>query len=310
MPDARATVAELDLTPQHRLADVHDWPSPDGARSAAPASGRVLPEVRWASWIIVAILIPALIVLWGLPDRTADLWAWTFKPDMTAIFMGSGYGAGAYFFTRVARARQWHTVSVGVLSAALFAALMLLVTLIHYDRFNHGDAPFLAAFAFYGWIVVYIAAPPLVGRLWLRNQRLDPRRRAPGDPMVPRGAALVARLVGGCAVLAAAVFLISPSTAIDVWPWTLTPLTARVLACFIAQVGIGALLLSLDERWSAWRVLLQTFLVATVLLLIGSARAWSDFDQDEPSTWLFLGGLVALAAAVLTLQRRMRSARV
>ena len=300
MPDTWATVAEPEFTTQHRPAVARD----------SPASGRVLPEVRWASGIIVAILIPALIVLCGLPDRTAELWAWTFKPDMTAIFMGSGYGAGAYFFTRVATARQWHTVSVGVLSAALFAALMLVVTLIHYDRFNHGDAPFLAAFAFYGWVVVYIAAPPLVGWLWLRNQRLDPRVRAPGDPVVPRAAILVARLVGGCAVLAAAVFLISPSTAIDVWPWTLTPLTARVLACFIAQVGIGALLLSLDERWSAWRVLLQTFLVATVLLLVGSARAWSDFDQDEPSTWLFLGGLVALAAAVLTLQRRMRAARV
>ena len=261
---------------------------------------------RWASWIIVAILIPALIVLWGLPDRTADLWAWTFKPDMTAIFMGSCYGAGAYFFTRVATAREWHTVSAGVLSAALFAALMLVVTLIHYDRFNHGDAPFLAAFAFYGWVVVYVAAPPLVGWLWLRNQRLDNGTRAPDDPVVPRAAILAARAVGACAVVAAAVFLVSPATAIDVWPWTLTPLTARVLACFAAQVGIGALLLSRDDRWSAWRVLLQTCLVATVLLLIGSARAWSDFDHGKPSTWLFLGGLVGLAVAVLALYRRMR----
>lgn len=265
----------------------------------------VLPEVRWASWVIVAILIPAAVVLWGLPDRTADLWAWTFKPEMTAIFMGSGYGAGAYFFARAATARRWHTVSAGVLSAAAFAALMLVVTLIHYDRFNHGDAPFLAAFAFYGWVVVYVGAPPLVGWLWLRNQRLDSREREPDDPVVPRAAMLVARVVGGCAVLAAAVFLASPQTAIDVWPWTLTPLTARVLACFTAQVGIGALLLSLDQRWSSWRVLLQTFLVATALLLVGSLRAWSDFDHGKASTWMFLVGLVGLAGAVLGLYRRM-----
>ncbi len=267
-----------------------------------------MTPTRWASWIVVAILIPALIVLWGLPDRTADLWAWTFKPGMTAIFMGSCYGAGAYFFTRVATAREWHTVSAGVLSAALFAALMLVPTLIHYDRFNHGDAPFLAAFAFYGWVVVYIAAPPLVGWLWLRNQRLDTFTRAPDDPVVPRAAILAVRGVGACAVVGAAVFLVSPATAIDVWPWTLTPLTARVLACFTAQVGIGALLLSRDDRWSAWRVLLQTFLVATVLLLIGSARAWSDFDHGKPSTWLFLGGLAGLAVAVLALYWRMRRA--
>ena len=65
-----------------------------------------------------------------------------------AIFMGSGYGAGAYFFARVAAAQRWHPAAAGVLSAALFAALMLVVTLIHWDRFNHGDAPFVGAAVF------------------------------------------------------------------------------------------------------------------------------------------------------------------
>src|SRR5215210_3923294 len=100
-------------------------------------SDRILPATRWASWAIVAILVPAVVVLWGFPDRTADAWAWTFKPDMTAIFMGSGYGAGAYFFTRVALGKRWHQVSPGVLAAAIFAALELIPTIIHWERFNH-----------------------------------------------------------------------------------------------------------------------------------------------------------------------------
>jgi hypothetical protein len=263
----------------------------------------VLPETRWASWIIVAVLVPAAIVLWVLPQRTADLWAWTFKPQMTAIFMGSGYGAGAYFFARVARSGRWHPASAGVLSAAIFAALMLAVTVVHYDRFNHGDAPFLAAVAFYGWVVVYILSPLGVGWLWQRNERLD--SGAAGDPVVAASVRRVAQLVGVGAIGAATVCLVSPSTAIDVWPWPLTPLTARVIACFTAQVGIGALLLSRDERWSAWRLLLQTFLLATALLLVGAARAWGDFDRDRPMTWLFLGGLVGSAVAVGVLCGRM-----
>jgi len=59
-----------------------------------------LPAMRIVALVVVAVLLPALVILWGLPGETADLWAWTIKPDLTPIFMGAGYGAGAYFFIR------------------------------------------------------------------------------------------------------------------------------------------------------------------------------------------------------------------
>jgi hypothetical protein len=267
----------------------------------------VLRSTRWASLAIVAILLPAVVVLWGLPGRTRDLWSWTIRPDMTAIFMGAGYGAGAYFFTRVAFGRRWHPAAAGVLASAVFAALMLIPTIIHYDRFNHGDAPALAAIAFYGWVAVYIAAPPAVFVLWWRNRRTDPGEPEPGEPLVPGRARMLARLVGVGALAAAAVFLIAPQLAIDVWAWKLTPLTARVLACFVAQVGLGALLLSFDARWGAWRLLLETFLVATVLLAAGTARAWDDLITARAGSWLYVGGLAAMALAVGALYVRMSS---
>jgi hypothetical protein len=272
---------------------------------AVPADDRILPVTRAASLVIVAILVPALVVLWGLPGRTADLWAWTIHPDMTPVFMGSAYGAGAYFFLRVFLSREWNPASAGVLSAAAFAALMLIATLVHYDRFNHGDAPFLAAVAFYGWVGVYIASPLLVGVLWLVNQRDDPRTPAPGEAVVPEPVRWVARGVAAGGGLMAAVFLLAPQTAIDSWAWQLTPLTARVVGCFTAQVAVGALLLSLDARWSSWRLLLETFLVATVLLLAGAARTWDDFDHSSVVTWAFLAGLAGLGLAIGWLLRAM-----
>ncbi len=275
-----------------------------GIRAMQP-DDRLLPETRWVSWVIVAILVPAVVVLWGLPNMTTDLWAWWIEPDMTAIFMGAGYGAGAYFFTCVALSSRWHPASAGVLCAATFAALMLIPTLIHYDRFNHGDAPFLAAFAFYGWVSVYIVSPVLVTAIWVRNQRTDPRRPDPGELVVSPVVRRLAQVVAAGALVAAALFLISPGIAIDVWPWQLTPLAARVLACFTAQVGLGSLLFSLDGRWSSWRLLLRTFLVATALLLVGVLRAWSDFDPNRAGTWLFLASLVGLALAIVVLYRNM-----
>ena len=268
--------------------------------------GRVLPETRWTSLVVFCILVPAVIVLWGLPDRTADLWAWWIEPELTAIFMGAGYGAGAYFFWRTFRARHWPPSSAGVFGAAFFAALMLVATLIHWDRFNHGNAPFLAAVSFYAWVGVYILSPFVVMWIWARNQRLDPRTPGPWDAVVPPTIRLGVRLFAAGALAAAAVFFIVPSIAIDIWPWELTPLTSRVLASFTAQVGVGALLLSLDVRWSSWRLLIQTFFVATALLLIGALREFEDFDDDSAMTWVYLGGLVAADLALLVLYLRMQ----
>jgi hypothetical protein len=265
---------------------------------------RVLRATHWAALAVFLILVPAVIVLWGAPGRTADLWSWTIKPDLTPIFLGSGYAAGAYFFWRTFRANRWHPSSVGVFSAAAFATAMLVATIIHWGKFNHGDAPTLAAIAFYGWVSVYILSPAIVFWIWLRNHRTDPRTPDPADTVLPRNVLLGARLFGVAAIVGAAVFFISPQTAIDLWPWKLTPLTARVLASFTFQVGMGAILLSLDSRWSSWRLLIQTFFIATAFLLVGAIRAFDAFDTGNVMTWLYLGGLLAADVALFLLYRR------
>ena len=267
---------------------------------------RILPATRWASLVVFVILVPALVILWGLPDRTEDAWAWKIEPELSAIFLGSGYGAGAYFFLRTFLGRQWHPSAAGVFGAGFFAALMLVATLIHWDRFNHGDAPLIGATVFYGWVGVYIVSPVVVLGLWWLNLRTDGRRPAAGEAVVPARVRLAARAVGVSALAGGAVFLLSPQTAIDLWGWQLTPLTARIIGCFAAQVGAGALWLSFDRRWSAWKLIVQTFFVATALLFAGAVRAWGDFDTGRLMTWLYLGGLVGGDVALALLYRSMR----
>jgi len=239
--------------------------------------------------VVFAILVPALVILWGLPSHTADAWAWTFGPNLTPIFLGAGYGAGAYFFLRTFLSKQFHPSAAGIFGAAFFAALMLIATIVHWDRFNHGHAPVIAAAVFYGWVAVYIVSPFVVFALWWRNRRTDSGVPAPGEAIVPEAVRRIAAVVAAGALVSAA----------------LTPLTARVIASFMAQVGIGALLLSMDSRWSAWKLLVQTFFVATALLLIGAVRCSGDFDSGNALTYFYVGGLVAADLALLMLYRSM-----
>jgi hypothetical protein len=245
---------------------------------SAPTDDRLLPATRRAALVVFIILVPAVVVLWGMPGKTADRWAWTIKPDLTPIFLGAGYGAGAYFFWRTFRATRWHPSSAGVLGASVFAALMLIATLLHWDRFNHGDAPFLAAVAFWGWTIVYIISPPVVFALWWRNRATDLREPAPGEPLLSAPVLLAARAFAVVALVAAAIFFLAPTTAIEIWPWDLTPLTARVLASFTAQVGVGALVLSFDRRWSSRRLIVETF--------VGQPRScsWARYARGTTST--------------------------
>jgi hypothetical protein len=275
------------------------------ARTTDDRDGRILPATHWASLVVFVILVPALVILWGLPGRTADAWAWTIKPDLTPIFLGAGYGAGAYFFLRTFLARRFHPSAAGIFGAAFFATLMLVATLIHWDRFNHGDAPLIGAIVFYGWVVVYIVSPVVVFALWWANRRTDLGEPAPGEAIVPTRIRHAARAFAIGAFVAAVVFFLAPETAIDLWAWDLTPLTSRVLGAFTAQVGIGALLISMDRRWSAWKLIVESFFVATALLLVGAIRAWDDFDTANVMTYLYLGGLVAGDLALLALYRSM-----
>ena len=267
--------------------------------------GRLLSSTRWASLVVFAILVPALVILWGMPDRTADAWAWPIMPELTPIFLGAGYGAGAYFFLRTFLSKQFHPSAAGIFGAAFFATLMLIATIIHWDRFNHGDAPLIGAIVFYGWVAVYIISPVVVLALWWFNRRTDSGEPAPGEAIVPIGVRRLAQAFAFGAFGASAVFYFAPEVAIDVWPWDLTPLTSRVLGSLTAQVGVGALLLSRDPRWSAWKLIVQTYFVATALLLVGAIRAWDDFDTGNPMTYLYVGGLVACDIALLFLYRSM-----
>src|SRR5438067_10655165 len=93
---------------------------------------------------------------------------------------------------------------------------------LHWSRFTTGSIALVT------YITLYATTPLLVLGVWLRNRRLAMPALDADDTEIP-GVVRTLIMTTGCLVLIAGVVLFAvPSALIAVWPWTLTPLTARV----------------------------------------------------------------------------------
>lgn len=266
-----------------------------GEATAPNQDDRVLPLTRWVARIIIPFLAAAFLVLYGVPTRTTEFFAWTIRPEMTPIVMGAGYGAGVYFFYRVSTADAWHTVAPVFLGITTFTWAMAIATVLHWENFNH------AHHTFFLWVVLYAVTPLLVPAVWAINRRTDPREPTPDEARLPR----VVRVIGGSlavvVTVSAVVLFVVPELMIGAWPWTVSPLTARVLAGWFALFGVVNGAIALDPRWSASRIPFQSQLLGFGLVLIGVARYWDNFDTSNVLTWGVVGGMALYLLAVLIL---------
>jgi hypothetical protein len=249
---------------------------------------RVLLATRWLSAIIIPFLLAAFGVLYLLPEHTGELFAWNIQPRMTSMMLGEAYLAGSYFFVRAVLSPRWHWIAVGFLPVTTFATLMGISTILHWDRFNHGSI------AFWTWVVLYFTTPFLVPLVWWRNRKTDPGTPDTRDLLVPAWARWVIGILGAGAVLISLLFFLQPVFMIGIWPWKLTPLTARVMGTLFALAGVGAICISSDARWSALRIAFQSQMIALVLVMIAIVFSWGDFRQANPLTWIFVVGMLFL----------------
>jgi len=273
------------------------------SQAVGKAADAVLPVTRWLAVFIIPFLVAASALLTIWPDRTAQTFAWTIKPPMTAMMLAAAYMGGIVFFVQVARARSWHTIKVGFWPVIFFAGMLGIATVLHWDRFNHSHI------SFYTWTALYFTTPVLVFLVWLRNRKQDPSRVEWQELLLPVPLRLILGVVGVITLLVSLFLFLFPQTMISLWPWTLTPLTARVLGAMFALPGMVGLGIALDPRWSAARIILQSQAFSILMILIAVARAWADLNPSTLAAWLFIGGLVGILVLIVALYASMESIR-
>ena len=253
---------------------------------------------------LAAVIVPFLVVAWAilylLPDRTGELFAWPISPPITSMMLGATYIGGAYFFIRAILARSWEEIALGFLPVTGFAGLLGVATILHWEAFTPGHLSFLV------WTTLYLTTPFLVLGVWWANQRQVAGSASPDQDQVALSdrARIVAGGLGLVAVTVSLVLFIWPQQLIDVWPWSLSPLTARVMAAIFALGGAG-IGIARDPRWRAVRLLVQVVWVMLGLFLVAIARAWAQLDPGNPLTWVIVIWLVAVLALSAILYARM-----
>ena len=232
---------------------------------------RILPFTRVIALIVIPFLWLAFLILFFFPDTTGERFAWLIKPHLTSLYIGAGYFGGSWVFIYALFGKRWHRIQGGFLPITAFTWIMIIATLLHWDRFSHGQLGFTL------WLILYIVTPFLVPFIWMLNRKTDSGQPEESDLLIPAPILWAPRFIAVTGLVSALLGLFQPDILINAWPWTLTPLTARIMSGWIALLGVGAVTMSLDNRWSSWKVPLQSILIWHVLVLIAFGLASADF---------------------------------
>lgn len=263
---------------------------------------RIQPITRIIAVIVVPFLWMAFLILFFNPDSSGERFAWTIKPHMTAMYMGAGYLGGSWLFINAIFGKRWHRIASGFLPITTFTWFMMIATFLHWDKFSHGRLGFNL------WLILYILTPFLIPILWNYNRKTDSGESEERDAAVPASILLIQKLVATILLIIVSISFINPEFMISIWPWTLSPLTARVLCGWGALLGVGAYSMSIEKRWSGWKTPLESIALWHVLVFVAALMNPSDFKTGLVNWYTIAIGVMLIGIFVFYLmnEKKMR----
>jgi len=249
--------------------------------------------MRWLLYAASALVFLAGLQLTVFSEQTDTYFAWTVSPPLTAAFLGAAYWAAVPVEVIAARQRTWAQARVAVPAIWLFTTLTLVITLVHFDRFHFSSPVASAQGAAWFWLAIYAGVPVAmlaIGLLQLRVPGGDPPRGL-SPPMWMRIAGL---LQGGGMLVFGAGLLLVPTVLSPLWPWDLTPLTARAIGAWFVGIGFAALHAIRENDLLRIRPLAGGYVAFAVLELAAIARYAGDVNWGAPAAWVYLIFLLSI----------------
>jgi len=251
-----------------------------------------LPLTRGWLNFATAVEIVAIMQLYFFSTSTDKYFAWTIAVPLTAAFLGAGFGAGFILVFLYRNEKLWANARVALPGVLIFTLLTLLATILHIDKFHiMTSSDPVAIFFSWVWLAVYIVAPIVQAvAIWQQT------RISGAEP--PREHPLPAWLKGALGVHVAIMLLVGiplfvmPEAISPLWPWALTPLTARAVAAWL--VGIGGILghALWENEWNRIRGGALAYAVYSLMQIVALFR-FSDQIKFGASFWVYILILVS-----------------
>ncbi len=262
----------------------------------ARAGRRPTSGVRALLVAFCCLTAAAVVSLVVLADRTDQTFAWTIQPPVTAAFLGSGYAAGLVLSILALRADDWAVVRVPYVTVLVFTWVTAVATFLHLDRMHvmtPGTGP-VAVPAAWLWLVVYVAIP--LGMALLLVQQVRPDRGHVADVPIPRALAVALAGQGVVLLVVGAALFVAPALSEPLWTWTLTPLTARVVAAWLLAFAVAVGLSVADGDLLRLRVATVAYTAFGVFQFVTLLRFRDEVEWSEVGAWVVVAVLVAMVA--------------
>jgi len=226
--------------------------------------------------------VAAVLAIGIAPADTKTNFAWPIQPVVMAAVLGGFYITSAPLFLFPLFAKRWEMIRVMILPAALFSTLQLVATFLHWDKFSVGTFPF------YVWFASYILPPPIFVGAYVWYQRKAASGPAAADAALPTWVNWLLVICGSGLTIAATLVFIFPGLLIPIFPWQLTPLTARSLSAWL--IAVGTIMLSMSRENGRTRTMLATPMLILLLpaLLIQMLRYAGEVNWSSPVLWFSL----------------------
>ena len=260
---------------------------------AAEDGPRRLTTAMWVVLVVFLVLAGlAFILLYLRSGHTAREFAWTIRPEITAAFLGGGYGAGCVLVAASLRRRPWAEVRVGIGIVLVFSAMIQVTILLHLERFHFGaDSGAIARLAAWVFLAVYVFVPTVGTWLFVREQRLA-GPQPPGGLALPGWFKVAIGAQGGLLVGFGAALFVAPWVFASAWPWALTSLTAQAVGSWLVPIGLGNLAVLREWDLRRARVPALTSAVYGLLQLGALARYGDQVQWHEAGAWIWVALLI------------------
>lgn len=264
-----------------------------GTRADAAELRPLRMEMRYLLMAFAVLTLLGFGSLFILAGQSASFFAWTIDPPITAAFMGAGYGAGFVLVVLALRMRVWAHARVSVFTVLVFTVLTLVATLLHLDRLHFADPSPTAQFAAWFWSSVYVAIPLAMLAVIPGQERLpglDPVKRLP----LPGWLIGVLAVQGTILLVTGAALFLLPAAREGLWPWPLTPLTARAVGSWLVAFGLAAWLSIRERDLERLEIAAISYVVFGVLEMVVLLRYPGAVQWGEPSAAIYLLVLLSI----------------